>query len=76
MRTQLTIKTHIAKLKWWDETLGPEHPNENDLEDTQQTELQQFPVYGTNVIWWWNRIRHKFPKFKAKGSLPCGSYID
>ena len=50
-----------------DEIPGAEYPNDNDSEDTEINKTSTIPTFKPMVI------RYKFLKFKAKGSLQCGS---
>lgn len=58
-----------------DETSGAEYPNENDLEEAETSKTSAFHN-ATNITKQWNRRGYKFLKFKAEGSLQCGSYMD
>ena len=56
-----------------DETPGPEYPNEIIQKKEKQTIILHFP---TSCHKYYQMMKsHKFLKFKAKGSLRCGSFM-
>ena len=57
-----------------DETSGAEHPNENDSEKGETNKTSTLHN-NTNITRRWNRRGYKFFKFRAEGSLQCGSYM-
>ena len=51
-----------------------EYPNENDSEDTEINEASAIPNFMLQILPD-DCKGQKFLKFKAKGSLQCGSYM-